>query len=165
MQRYAFPGRAKAVQHQQQQQPQQGQGEGTGQGRAREQASGESAGEAEAATAGGEPTPAPAAAQPPAPITPHTSGDSMIEDEGGVPTAVAFAADELKSSSSSGAATDEASEEEGLPVLLLRELASFRARFPFRVGKHLRADASKNVLKAQVRFRLFFYGFVGREVQ
>lgn len=157
MQRYAFPGRAKAVQHQQQQQPQQGQGEGTGQGRAREQASGESAGEAEAATAGGEPTPAPAATQAPAPtpITPRTSGDAMMEDEGGVSTAVAFAADELKSSSSSGAATDEASEEEGLPVLLLRELASFRARFPYRVGKHLRADASKNVLKAQVCFHLF----------
>lgn len=44
-----------------------------------------------------------------------------------------------------------AAEEEGLPVLLLRELASFRARFPQRVGKHLRADAAELFLKHQVR--------------
>lgn len=44
-----------------------------------------------------------------------------------------------------------AAEEEGLPVLLLRELASFRARFPQRVGKHLRADTAEVVLKHQVR--------------
>lgn len=42
-------------------------------------------------------------------------------------------------------------EEQGLPVLLLRELASFKARFPSRVGKHLRADAAELVLKTQVR--------------
>ncbi len=44
-----------------------------------------------------------------------------------------------------------AAEAEGLPVLLLRELASFRARFLQRVGKHLRADAADLVLKHQVR--------------
>lgn len=43
-----------------------------------------------------------------------------------------------------------AAEEEGLPVLLLRELESFRERFPQRVGKHLRADAAEVVLKHQV---------------
>eukprot|EP00903_Cladosiphon_okamuranus_P009694 g9223.t1 len=47
-----------------------------------------------------------------------------------------------------------AAEEEGLPVLLLRELASFRARFPQRVGKHLRADAAERVLKHEVHQRL-----------
>lgn len=45
--------------------------------------------------------------------------------------------------------------DEGLPVLLLRELASFRARFSHRVGKHLRADASENLLKCQVRVFMF----------
>lgn len=51
-----------------------------------------------------------------------------------------------------GQGHDEQGEEgdEGLPVLLLRELASFRARFSHRVGKHLRADASENLLKCQV---------------
>lgn len=47
--------------------------------------------------------------------------------------------------------------EEGLPVLLLRELASFRARFPHRVGKHLRADASEHFLKYQVRVLVSFW--------
>lgn len=79
----------------------------------------------------------------------------MVEDEGTVSTVDAVSANEGESLSSPGTLTDDESEMEGLPMLLLRELASFRARFPYRVGKHLRADASKKVLKLQVSFFFF----------
>lgn len=87
------------------------------------------------------------------------AGDAEMED---VAAAAATSPPAATTTDGGGAAA----EAEGLPVLLLRELASFRARFPRRVGKHLRADAAELVLKHQVRVdrvgSIFVEGLFGR---
>lgn len=162
---------------QQQHDVKQGEGEGTDQGRAREQASGESAvGDEKSSSSASTATTATDIASPsstgetsgvlnsapisgdPAesPVSPGGVGalDAMMTEadtadqqlEGGDSAAVVMA----------GGVGDGEAEENGLPVLLLRELASFKARFPSRVGKHLRADAAEEVLKSQVCVECIF---------
>jgi hypothetical protein len=40
-----------------------------------------------------------------------------------------------------------------LQQLLLQELTSFKARYPARVGKHIRADAAESTLTEQLTLR------------
>lgn len=76
-------------------------------------------------------------------------GGAMVMDENGDVEGDSIT---ISTASSSGGEVGRGgeAEQEGLPVLLLRELASFKARFPSRVGKHLRSDAAEMVLKTQV---------------
>ena len=131
VQLYAFPEKFKARQRQEEQQrqvPRSGEGPGSPEG------VGAAAGDAvmeDAAGVGGE-------ASNPFIATSRDVGEKLTSPEAG-PDKEAVGG------------RDGGGKEEGLPVLLLRELASFKARFSQRVGKHLRADAADEVLKKQVR--------------
>lgn len=143
MQLYAFPSRSKraaaaaAARQVKQEQQGQDQGEGTA-----ETARAKTEARASAGAAGA--------------AAPMVSADAVMEDAAATGVAVK---EEVGSSPGEGllepGAGGGSAEEGGLPVLLLRELASFRARFPQRVGKHLRADAAEVVLKEEVRVRAF----------
>lgn len=127
---YAFPEKFKARQRREEQQrqaPRPGESPGSPEG------VGAAAGDAvmeDAATVDGE-------ASNPFIATSRDVGEGSTSPEAGVDK-------EMVVAGGSGG------KEEGLPVLLLRELASFKARFSQRVGKHLRADAADEVLKKQV---------------
>lgn len=82
---------------------------------------------------------------------PQVPGDATMEDVAGAAGGGVVVPAEGETCAGGGGGNAPGAEEEGLPVLLLRELASFRARFPQRVGKHLRPDAAELVLKHQVR--------------
>lgn len=146
-------------------------GEGTDQGRVREQTSGESAvGDEKSSSSTSTATTATDIASPSStgetsaalniapisgdsaesPISPGGTSvvDAMVtEDTGDQPL---DRGDSGFTVGGGGGDGEGEAEESGLPVLLLRELASFKARFPARVGKHLRADAAEEVLKSQV---------------